>query len=238
MVHQKGTRRRKSEVSDDGECRRRGDGLQCEAFDVRGGVKEVVSGGWGEDRSTGEPESQFGEIRVRVGQARDVYAQVKPGSQLGGLGQLDAALELVYYSSERVVARDTPRVGDELALLVVAVDRRERSGVASEECGVWDPLRAVAARGARDPNQIAAGIRHQKQPLRRRAEMELHEVLSGAGGRAGGDRQLRAAPVERNEASAVGGEDLRREWAIMEQWELQILKCRFSGADAGAGDCG
>lgn len=81
-----------------------------------------------------------------------------------------------------MVAGDALGVGNELAFRVIAVERRERRGVAREECGVWDARGAVAAGGACYPDKVTAGVRYEKEALRRSAKMELDEVLASAGG--------------------------------------------------------
>ncbi|CAH9104626.1 unnamed protein product [Cuscuta epithymum] len=93
---------------------------------------------------------------------------------------------------------------------------------------------AVLAGGARDPDEVAAGVGHEEEALRRSAEVELDEVLAGAGRRAGDEGQLSAAAIEGNEAGGVGGEGVRgggREGVVTVERELEILEGGFSGGN-------
>ena len=74
---------------------------------------------------------------------------------------------------------------------------------------------AVAAGGAFDPDEVAAGIGDEEEALRRGAEVEIDEVLTRAGGGAGDEGGLEGGAVavggeEEGEAVGVGGEGLRR----------------------------
>lgn len=77
------------------------------------------------------------------------------------------------------------RVGmrEEVTRGVVAVVGGEGGGVAWEECG-----RAVmGAGGAFDPDEVTAGVGDEEEALWGGAQVELGEVLAGAGGGAGGE---------------------------------------------------
>ncbi|KAF7827865.1 glycine-rich cell wall structural protein 1.0-like [Senna tora] len=99
------------------------------------------------------------------------------------------------------------RVGDEAAGRVVAMVGGECGGVAGEEGGSGWAVGAVAAGGALDPDEIAAGVGDEEEALRRSADSEIDEVLAGAGGGAGDEGGFEGgAAVEGGETVEVGGE--------------------------------
>lgn len=83
---------------------------------------------------------------------------------------------------------------------------------------------AVAACGAGDPDEVAAGVGDEEEALGRRAEAEIDKVLAGARGGAGDDGEAGGlAAVEGGEALGVGGEGLGGglKWVSVEEWEFE-----------------
>lgn len=94
---------------------------------------------------------------------------------------------------------------------------------------------AVAACGAGDPDEVAAGVSDEEEALGRGAEAEIDKVLAGAGGGAGDDGEAgRLAAVEGGEALGVGGEGLGGglKWVSVEEWEFEGV----SGDGLGGGE--
>lgn len=79
---------------------------------------------------------------------------------------------------------------DELTRRIETVVEAVGGGMAGEECGMGGSgkVAVISASGAGDPDEIGAGVSNEKEGLRRSAEVEADEVLSGAGVSAGGDR--------------------------------------------------
>lgn len=119
-----------------------------------------------------------------------------------------------------VVVDTTTQAGDEAAVRVGAADVGERGGVAGEEGGSgWVVGGAVmAACGARDPREVAAGVDDEMELLGRGSDGDSGEVLAGAGGGAGdewgGDAVAVGRERERGEAVMVEEEDVRRGFGV------------------------
>lgn len=166
------------------------------------------------------------------------------GEEAGGEGAISVRVKVSAGGVEaRVVTEMGRRVREETAVRVVAVKRREGRGVAGEEGGGGRVLRAVAAGGAFDPNEVAASISDEEEALGRGAKTEVDEVLAGAGGGAGDERGFESGVrargegeggEEEGEAVGVGGEGLGRggEGVFMEEGELQIV----GGGGIGIGE--
>lgn len=90
---------------------------------------------------------------------------------------------------------------------VVAVVRGEASGMSGQKCGSASVGGAVTTGGAFHPDEVAAGVDHQEEALRRGSDAEVRKVLSGAHGSAGGERGLGRSAAA-GEAVEVGGEDV------------------------------
>lgn len=119
-----------------------------------------------------------------------------------------------------MVARAVARVGYEaLTGGVEAVVGRKGGGVSGEKGGTWGVEGAVAAGGAGDPDEVAAGIGNEEEGLRRGAEVDGDEVLAGAGGSAGSDGRLEVVGLgETKRGSDVGGMV-----SFVEKWEFEIF---------------
>lgn len=121
-----------------------------------------------------------------------------------------------------VVAGHILGLRDQIARVVVTMVRRKCGRMAGEESRIRGVGGAVTAGGARDPNEVTARVGDEEKGLRRGAEGKGDEVLAGAEGRAGSERELGgggflgliAAVVEGGvevvEAANVGWEGLRR----------------------------
>lgn len=97
-------------------------------------------------------------------------------------------------------------------------------------------VRAVAAGGALDPDEVASGVGDEEEALRGRAYAEVDEVLAASGGCAGGEGELWGFFVEGGETEEVRGERLGRvcrEWWFVEEGEFEVVLVVGGGGGGG-----
>lgn len=164
------------------------------------------------------------------------------GEEAGGEGAIGVGVEEAARGvEERVVTVMGRSMGEETAVGVEAVERGEGGGMAGEEGGGRRVVRAVAAGGAFDPDEVTAGIGDKKEALGRGTEADVDEVLAGAGGGAGDERGFKSgvgAREEEGEAVGVGGEGLGRggEGGFVKKGELQEVGGGGDGGGIGVGE--